>query len=168
MLSPLLFILYTSDIPPPGPGTTDIMFADDNMQVVTYPGKGKEGLARRTVQEIKRINDFERKWKIKSNQDKFQLLTISALKPHNVIIDGNQINFTNKAKVLGLTLTTRGLSSHIKERKVNASRQMVKLRRFKKLTAERKIALYKTMIRPLLEYPAVPICTTSKSNIKKL
>ena len=65
-LSPTLFILYTSDLHPPGPGTTDILFADDITQVVEYHHKSKAMLASRTKREIKRVNDFEKKKKMEN------------------------------------------------------------------------------------------------------
>ena len=60
-LSPTLFILYTSNLPPPGPGTTDILFADDITKVVEYHHKSKAMLALRTKREIERVNDSEKK-----------------------------------------------------------------------------------------------------------
>ena len=34
ILSPTLYNVYTADLPPPGPGCTDVSFADDNTQIV--------------------------------------------------------------------------------------------------------------------------------------
>ncbi len=39
ILSPSLYILYTNDLPPAGPGCTDTMYADDITQVITTPSK---------------------------------------------------------------------------------------------------------------------------------
>ena len=41
---------------------------------------------------------------------------------------------------------------------------MKKLRRFKKLKTETRIRLFKTLIRPILEYPPVPTCVTSRTS----
>ena len=168
IISPSLYILYTADTPQPGPGTVDISFADDNAQIVIYPGRGREELAERTAREIERINTYENMWKIKTNINKFQLLSVSSTKPKAVIANGNNIPFKNKIKILGLTLTTRGLSNHISQRKSQADHQLLKLKRFKKLDPKIKYRLYTTMIRPILEYPAIPTCVTSKAGIKKL
>ena len=54
ILSPTLFILYTADTPAPGVGCIDLSFADDNTQIITYEGRGKNILALRTSREIKR------------------------------------------------------------------------------------------------------------------
>ena len=44
ILSPTLYILFTADTPPPGPGTVDITFADNNSQVVIYPSRDRSKL----------------------------------------------------------------------------------------------------------------------------
>ena len=80
-LSPTLFILYTSDLSPPGLGTTDILFADDITQVVEYHHKSKAMLALRTKREIERVNNLKNKWKIKTRSNKFKILLISKSKP---------------------------------------------------------------------------------------
>ena len=66
ILSPTLFILYTSDLTPAGPGCTDVLFADDVTQIVEYHHQSKKMLARRTEREVKRISDYEKRWKIKN------------------------------------------------------------------------------------------------------
>ncbi len=48
-LSPTLYTIYTADIPEAGPGTTIIQYADDITQIITYPGKSRNLMARRTV-----------------------------------------------------------------------------------------------------------------------
>ena len=46
ILSSTLFILFTSDLPAPGPGMMDRLFADDVTQVIEYHHKSKLMLAR--------------------------------------------------------------------------------------------------------------------------
>ena len=116
VLSPTLFILYTSDMPVAGPGTTDILFADDVTQVITYPHKSKAMLAHRTAREIKRINTFEKKWKIKTSSHKFKILSISKSKPEKIIVDNNKLNFANSVTMLGLTITRTGITQHLNKR----------------------------------------------------
>ena len=171
ILSPTLYILFTADLPPPGPWCADISFADDNSQIVIHPGKDREALARCTEREIERINRYEYEWKIKTNPDKFQLISISSTKPKDVIVNGNHIPFKNEAKILGLTLTRQGLKNHVRQRKHQANAQQLKLSRFKKLKPETRPYLFKAMIRPILEYLAILVCITSRSsqiaNLKK-
>ena len=84
------------------------------------------------------------------------------------MVDGTQIPFRNSANILGLTLTTHGLSNHIKQKKARANHQLVKMKRFRKLDPKLKVRLYKSMIRPVMEYPPAPICVASRTNIKRL
>ena len=101
ILSLTLFIFYTADMPPPGPGATDILFADDVTQVIEYPHHSKRFLARKTEREVERINKFERKWKIKTNRNKFQLLSISKLKPAEVRRQNRIVNSSDHISMLG-------------------------------------------------------------------
>ena len=106
---------------------------------MVYPGRRREALAITTTREIKRINDFEKCWKIKTNNSKFQLLSISATKPNDVYVDGTRIPFKESATILDLTLTTRGLISHIKTRKATADHQLTKLKSFRSLNTRIQI-----------------------------
>ena len=55
--------------------------------------------------EIERIHKFERAWNIKTSQNKFKILSISATKPENITIDARQIPFANSIYILGFTMT---------------------------------------------------------------
>ena len=166
VLSPTLFIFYTSDLENPTENCVDVSFADDITQIIKYPLRSKETLATITSQEIKRINEFENKWKIKTNKTKFQLLSISATKPSNVYVDQQRVQFTNKATILGMEFGTRGVSSHVKKRLGMAKQQFTKLKRFKKTKIQ--LHFYKSLIRPVMEYPAIPLCISAKSNIRRM
>ena len=168
VLSPTLFIFYTSDLENPSENCVDVSFADDITQIIKYPLRSKEILANITSQEIKRINEFENKWKIKTNKTKFQLLSISATKPNNVYVEQQRIQFTNKATVLGMEFGTRGVSSHAKKRLGMAKQQFLKLKRFKKMGIKIQLHFYKSLIRPIMEYPAIPLCISAKCNIKRM
>ncbi len=61
VLSPTLYSLYTNDLPPPGPGCLDTIFADDITQVPTSPSKSKAILKIKVESEVERINKYERK-----------------------------------------------------------------------------------------------------------
>jgi len=167
-LSPTLFILYTADLERPNNNCVDVSFADDITQIMLYPLKSKEMLTAVTVNEIKRINDFEKRWKIKTNKNKFQLLSVSATKPKEVTVDQERIPFCNKVKILGMEFGTRGVSTHMKRRLAMAKKQFTKLKRFKGMSTNTQLHFYKTLIRPIMEYPAIPLCISSKTNIRKM
>ncbi len=60
VLSPTLYTIYTNDLPPPGPGCIDTLFADDITQVITSPSTSKEMMKRKVEREIERITKYER------------------------------------------------------------------------------------------------------------
>ena len=99
------------------------------------------------------------------------MMSISKSKPDNVAIDGRQIEFKNEIKTLGLNLKRTGIVGHITERVNIARKQTEKLKRFAKLSVKTKLYLYKSLIRPIVEYPTIPNALASKkqiSNIQKI
>ena len=145
ILSPRLFILYTSDLTPAGPGCTDVLFADDVTQIVEYHHQSKKMLARRTEREIKRISDYEKKWKIKTSQQKFKILSLSRSKSEKIEIDHTEIPFNELITVLGLKIKRTGIVQHLTDRQNRAKAELGKLRRFEKLSPK-----IKSLILPIL------------------
>lgn len=97
IIAPILFLMYTSGLPEAGPGCTDIIFADDITQIITHSSKSTNIImGRRVVKEISRGDEYEFMWKIKTNTDKFQILSISKTKPAEIIINNNKLNYNNK------------------------------------------------------------------------
>ena len=73
-------------------------------------------------------------------------------------------------KILGLTLKRTEAVSHITNRINIAESQTGKLRRFAQLKTNTKLKLYKSLIRPIIEYPIVPnaLALASKSQLRKM
>ena len=42
ILSPTLYTFYTSDMPPPGAGSTDMLFADDLTQIIEHHHRSRK------------------------------------------------------------------------------------------------------------------------------
>lgn len=167
-LSPTLYILFTSDMPPPAPYSEYIMYADDITQVVNYPGKSTGIMARHTAAAINSINTFEKQWKIKTNIQKFKTIPIAKHKPAPLTIDNNIYPYNNEGMLLGLKITTTGYRKHVSDKVKRLRANEVKLKRFKKLSEKNKLHLYTALQRSILEYPAIPTCSLKKSNIRKL
>ena len=167
-LSPTLYTIYTIDIPEAGPGTTNIQYADDITQIITYPGKSRNLMAIRTVNEINKINNYEKQWKIKTNKQKFKIVPIAVRKKNNIVIEGNLIEYTPSGKILGNTICRNGITKHINEMKAKAKGALIQLYRFKNLPEKIKLHLVKACILPILQYPAIPLVTASQNNILKL
>lgn len=109
IVSPNFFLIYTKDISPLGPGCMDIIFADDISQIVSHESKNKNIMAQRAIMEIERINNYDYKWNIKTNTNKFQLLSFSKSKPCKIYIN-NKINYSDKIKTFELTLGRCGIN----------------------------------------------------------
>ena len=94
--------------------------------------------------------------KIKTNVNKFNLLSISKSRPSPVTIDNILIPFKNVCNILDLKLKRTGIISHITSRISMAKTQTQKLKRFNGLNMNTRLHLYKALIRPILEYPVIP------------
>ena len=168
ILSPTLFIFYTHDVPPPAIQTDmDVIFADDITQVIIHEGNREEA-AIQTEREVVRVNNYEKLWKIKTNKNKFRMITASRTHPAPISIDDENLPFNENVNILGLTLKRTGTLSHIVSKIGHAKSQLLKLRRFYKIKPELMIRLYLTLIRPIMEYPIIPIALSSKNNIRKM
>ena len=169
ILSPSLFIFYTSNLPQPiNENCRDVLFADDVNQVVEYRGDDKEELTIRTEQKIVRVNNFEKLWKIQTNRNKFKMISVSKTHPAPIAVDDNNLNFTTDVNILGLTLSRTGCKKHVTAKINSAKAQLLKLRRFYKLRPELIVRLYLTLVRPILEYPPIPISRTNMVTMQVL
>ena len=167
-ISPTLYILYTSPTPPPTRNSDYIMYADDVTQVVTHPSPRRFFLELATDRAIGAINNFENEWKIKTNLNKFVVIPAARTRPGELNLDSANVNYTKEGKLLGLAFTSTGIGKHVKQRQGQGYNVLRKLRRFSGLPESTKVFLYKTLIRPVLEYPPVPLNALAPTNILRL
>lgn len=168
VLSPTMFILYTSDAPEAGPGCDNVGFADDVTQIITCAHRSTQMMALKTEHEISNLNEYEKAWKIKTNKDKFKVLPISKFRPAPINIDAQGVEFCVETKVLGLSIRRTGVSRHITQRMGLARHRNSKLKRFGRLNTKIQLHLYKSLIRSTIEYPAAIMGILSKTNIKRV
>ena len=161
IISPTLFIHYTADLPPPSPFSNYISYADDITQLITHPTKSKQYMKLATQTAITNINTYETKWKIKTNMHKFHILPAARKHPPLITINNTDIPYSYTGTMLGVKMNTHGCSAHSRERARQARSALARLRRFTPCTTRTKLHLYKTIIRPILEYPPIPLVTNS-------
>ena len=163
-LSPTLFALYTADTPPPNPrnGSSHVAFADDHSQLVLHAFPSKIAIALKTERAMEERNRYEDQRKIKNCIEKTKIITPRRVNPIPLEVDGQQMQYHQSGRILGLRITNRGIRSHVRHNRGKAKRQLLKLRRFSGLSPKIKLVLYKVLIRPILEYPAVPLNTISR------
>ena len=116
VLSPTLFVTYTRDLPPSRHGI-NISYADDITQIIGYPGKSKEMMKRRVEREINSINEYEARWRIKTNVTKFTPISLGNYKTIPLNVDNNNVEYQKDGKSLGLKISTTGYCKHIQDRK---------------------------------------------------
>lgn len=57
-------------------------------------------MGRMTATENKNINDYERKWKIKTNINKFKIIAIGKRNKADIMIDDKIYSYANEGTVL--------------------------------------------------------------------
>ena len=167
-LSPTLYSIFTADLPPPQEGVWDyVAYADDISQIVYMYGSNQDYMARRTARAIEQVSEYEKKWKIATNQTKFQVIHLFK-HPHPLTLRGVNVPYSPSGKVLGLTIASRGIKPHVAQRVGRAHSQLNMMKRFGQLSERIKTHLYKAVVRPVLEYPPVPLDTLAKTESLKL
>ena len=132
--------------------------------MISSQGPNRQHLKRRAERAIHKLNTYEKKWKIRTNRDKFTLVSVSKTKPPILEIDGQQLEYSNSATILGLNIRRTGIGRHIATRTAMARGAYNKLKRFRSLNIKTKLHLYKAYVRSTLEYPAPLLSLTSKTN----
>ena len=155
IMSPSLFNVFGSGLPLAEPQCLNVAFADDITQVIIHRGTSREMMKRKTERAIESINEFEKKWKIQTNSNKFQMLSVSKLLPPDIVIDGNQIQYANNINILGLNWKRTGINNHIPIRVAAARGACNKLKRFDGLNPKIKDHLYKSYSEAHLGLPSL-------------
>ena len=166
-LSPTLYSFFVHDCPPPIPDTDYVAYADDITQIIAIRGNPTV-VANNTTHAIEQINNYENKWKIKTNTTKFQIIPISRYKTSDIFINNRLIPYSHRGKVLGLNFSTFGFTQQPKIRKAIAATNMNKLIRFHNLSPANKRKLYISLVRSVLTYPIIPLHTVSKTQMLSL
>ena len=161
-LSPTLYGFFTRDIEEPPHHTDYIAYADDITQIAATENNFRY-VARLTKRAIEKVNDFERKWKIKTNTNKFNIIPISRRKTENIQIGDLSLEYQRSGKVLGLNLKSTGISAQVGARKAIAMDNLNKIQRFRHLSKASKTKLYNSLVLSALIYPIVPLNTLHRS-----
>ncbi len=122
----------------------------------------------RTEREINIVNNFETKWNIKTNVSKFTPLALGSRRNPPLTINGEETEFQNHGKSLGLHIINTGYKRHVLERKQQGEAALKKLYRFRHLPIPMKIHLVKVMVIPTLDYPPIPTHALSNTQLRKL
>jgi hypothetical protein len=177
VLSPLLFTLFTSDIPKSKKAQL-ALFADDT--AMYYTGRSPTAVAQTLQTAATVLGVWFRKWRIEVNPDKSQAVLFSSpLKkfdpplPSPINMYSKPIPWAKKAKYLGVTLDSHlSFDSHIKIAKDRAAFAVGRLHFLltakSKLSLRCKLRLYTSVIRPIMTYACVIFAHSNPRHLYKM
>lgn len=176
ILGPLLYILYTHDMPK-NPKSKLSIYADDTFIYCTI--KNTKLGTKYLQQHLKQLEKYNNNWKLNVNASKSEAISISRTKKKKVNTkisneplkyNNKPIEYTNNIKYLGVTFTEKlNFKKHILNRKNLANAAINKLYPALKinsgLSTINKLRLYKSYIRPIITY-ASPAWISSPKTTK--
>ena len=167
IIGPLLYNIFTSDLPTlPGNGVVSL-FADDT--AVIYKGKIIRYLVGRLQKGLDVLSKYFNDWKIRINATKTQTIIFPLSKSprfaprDDALIKMNDVTIPWSKDViyLGLTLDSKLLFRQHVDKTVTKCNILIRclyplINRKSKLSFKNKLAVYKQIIYPVIEY-AVPV-----------
>lgn len=170
VLGPILYLLYTADIPI-NDNTTIAMFADDTAILSTM--KDQQAATEILQTTINTVYNWTKRWKIKINGDKSVHVNYTLRKTTYIPVTLNQqiIPQKDSAKYLGMHLDSRlNWKHHVRQKKLQIKQKMHKLYwlvgRHSELDLTSKRLLYVSIVKPIWIYGIQLWGCASKSNIE--
>jgi hypothetical protein len=164
VLGPILFVMFINDLPE-NIKTNVKMFADDTK---LYTRSDIEGNVTELQEDLNRLQEWSDKWLLKFHPEKCSVLKIGREKSEaTYYMNKKETNSENvqetKSIVLGVSEVEKDLGvmidsklsfkDHVAYNTAKANRMVGIIRRtFDHLTEKTFVQLYKSMVRPLLEY----------------
>ena len=165
MLSPTLYNIYLSDLPPASlQNTMDIIYADDATQIITSnrdPYFHNDCI----IEQIQGIESFERNWKIQTNINKSKIIHMDRRRHPDTHIDGTLRPTSFDGVVLGPRISKNGYKTHVSMRQRDGTGILDNLYKLKALSSGNKIRLYKSIVVSRLTYFPVLTHCLSQTNL---
>jgi hypothetical protein len=167
VLGPVLYLLYTSDIPNLG-NNTIATYADDT--AIMAIGSDNDESTIRLQSAINSIFAWTKKWKLKLNETKSVHVdfTNKNINYKPVYINNQVIPHANTAKYLGMTLDAKlRWKAHVKKKREELELKYRKMYwRNSQVSTQNKLLLYKQILKPVWTYGIQLWGCTKKSNIE--
>lgn len=167
-MGPVLYLLYTCDIPELE-NNTIATFADDT--AIMAVGSTHAEAAEKVQLAVNKIHDWTKKWRIKLNETKSVHINFSNKQENYcpVYIDNKIIPYENSAKYLGMTLDAKlRWKVHVKKKRDELEIRFRKMNwllgRHSALSVQNKILLYKQVLMPIWTYGIQLWGCTKKTN----
>lgn len=156
VLGPILFVLYTSDIPQEE-DTIIGTFADDT--AILAISDSVESSTEKLQRALDKISVWTKKWRIVLNESKSTHVNFTYKKITNLptYINSVQIPYANEAKYLGMTLDAKlKWKTHVKKKRDQLENKLREMNwligRYSKLSIYNKLLIYKQVIKPVWTY----------------
>lgn len=160
-LSPVLYTIYTADIPTPK-NTEMLTFADDTAVIVA--SKQSRGVKNKLTKAIVSLNSYFNRWHIKANADKTQFLYVPfdrrarRLPNGPILFDQHELIPTNTIKYLGVIFDKR-LKFHehiemLRARVLFCAKALFPMYAGRHLSDTNRKKLIKQILKPSLLYAA--------------
>ena len=151
VLGPTLFVIFINDLPETVKAYVKI-FADDT-KIFNAINSSDDNVI--LQEDIDNLVNWSKKWQLPFNMEKSKLVQYGRnIMQHTYYIEGNEIENVQSEKDLGVTFdSSLRFTSHINNitNKANSRLGMIK-RNFTNLSKDIVLPLYKSLIRPILEY----------------
>lgn len=176
VLSPILYNLYTSDIPSTIPNTHVLTFADDTAIISTSKYHNKSRSYLQTAIDI--FQHWSAKWKIKINQNKCQAIHFSTRKPTTlpddpILINNHPLPWNPTAKYLGVRFDSRlTWSNHIHQiidkMETRYAQHYALLCYNSQLSVANKLKIYRACFIPIMTYASTCWSQVARTHLNTL
>ena len=171
VLGPILFVLFVNDLPDHVTSQIKI-FADDTK---IFRKIGSKADCEFLQKDLTNLENWARDWLMRFHPQKCEVIRIGGNQPEFNYNMGNgncsvTLSTVDSVKDLGVNIDNQlDFSKHCSEMVKKANKILATIRRtFHHLDAENMIPLYKSLVRPYLEYGVEAWCPRSKKNVRLL
>ncbi|WP_373424456.1 RNA-directed DNA polymerase [Pantoea sp. Taur] len=172
VLGPVLYILYTSDIPT-NPYTFLATFADDTAILSSHPDPQTASLNLQC--HLSQIEDWCNEWRIKINELKCKQVTFTLRRRScpPILFNDIPLPISDTVRYLGFLLDKRlTWNPHTRLKRQELNRRYSQLYRLlnrnSHLSLDNKLLIYKTILKPIWTYGLELWGTAKHTNIKRI